>query len=71
MRLVGWVGTVFFTVALLVDLGTYINLQRISGAPLPETYRTLLLGLLVFPVGLVLSLVLVRLKPKSVGEKRP
>lgn len=72
MRVVGWLGTAFFAVALLVSLGAYANVQRVSNAPLPETYRTLFCGFLLFPVGLVLSLVLVRSSPpKGVGQKRP
>jgi preprotein translocase subunit SecG len=72
VRVVGWLGTAFFTVALLVCLGAYGNVYRVSNAPLPETYRTLFFGFLLFPVGLVLSLVLVRAnQSKGVGQKRP
>lgn len=65
MRLVGGIGTAFFALALVVDLGVYINLHRLSNAALPETYRTLFTGLLIFPLGLVLSGVLLRLPPKG------
>ena len=56
----GVLGLVLCSVALVVNLVSYINLSRVSNAPLPETYRTLFLGFLLFPIGIVLSAVVLR-----------
>lgn len=60
MRLIGGLGLVLCSVALVVNLVSYINLSRVSNVALPETYRTLFLGFLLFPIGIVLSVVLLR-----------
>lgn len=66
MRLVGWVGLVVCSVGLLVDLAVYQSLARVgAGQELAETLRTLFWGMVLFPLGGNLSLVLLRRSNKQ------
>ncbi|MBB6053504.1 hypothetical protein [Armatimonas rosea] len=61
MRLIGWVGLAFCSVGLLIDLATYHNISRVGGGgELADPLRTLFWGMVLFPIGANLSLVLLR-----------
>lgn len=61
MRAVGWVGLIFCGLGLLVDLAVYNNFSRSgAGSELGESLRTLFWGMVLFPLGATLSLVLLR-----------
>jgi hypothetical protein len=64
VRVVGWVGLIFCSLGLLVDLAAYHRLSQVgAGRELAESLRTLFWGMALFPLGGVLSLVLLR-RPK-------
>lgn len=65
MRLVGWVGLAFCSIGLLFDLATYHKLSQAGAGPeLADSLRTLFWGMALFPIGGVLSLVLLRQRTK-------
>jgi hypothetical protein len=66
MRTIGWVGLIFCTIGLLVDLAAYDNLSvGGAGAELMESLRTLFWGMALFPLGGVLSWVLLQRSKKE------
>ncbi len=61
MRIVGWAGLVFCCFGLLVDLAAYNNVsQSGAGSELADSLQTLFWGMALFPIGGILSLVLLR-----------
>ena len=65
MRLFGGVGMLFCGVGLLIDLAAYHRVsQSGAGSELADSLRTLFWGMVLFPLGGILSLVLLRRNPK-------
>ena len=65
MRLIGWVGLAFCSFGLLVDLAAYTKVSHSgAGSELADALRILFWGLALFPLGGVLSLVLLRKNPR-------
>ena len=72
MRTVGWGGLVFCGFGLLVDLAAYNNVsQSGAGSELADSLQTLFWGMALFPIGGILSLVLLRRSNGRVSSNKP
>ncbi len=72
MRIVGWGGLLFCCFGLLVDLTAYNNVsQSGAGSELADSLQVLFWGMALFPIGGILSLVLLRRSKKRFSPNKP